>query len=213
MEHYATDLTLSFGFWYYFPLWLFFNFRISCLVLSYLQPRAGNIKINADDLRIPGFNLELEINTVVSRVGVYISSNIQYRRNFIMEGTDSNMVIIDTLGSFPTRIINIYRSFSPQGGLSQREKFRYQLSLIKKASCKNIVIIGDINLDYSKLNYIDYINREFFNDFEEILGGLELIQMVEFPTWSRIVNDQLKESVLDHIYVTDPTSISSIINE
>ena len=36
MEHYATDLTLSFGFGFYFPLWLFFNFLISCLV-SYLS--------------------------------------------------------------------------------------------------------------------------------------------------------------------------------
>ena len=33
MERYATDLTLSFGFCFYFPLWLFFNFLISCLAL------------------------------------------------------------------------------------------------------------------------------------------------------------------------------------
>ena len=33
MEHYATDFTLSFGFCFYFPLWLFFNFIISCLTL------------------------------------------------------------------------------------------------------------------------------------------------------------------------------------
>ena len=33
MEWYATDLTLSFGFCYYFLLWLFFNFLISCLAL------------------------------------------------------------------------------------------------------------------------------------------------------------------------------------
>ena len=33
MEHYATDLTLSFGFCFYIPLWLFFNFLISCLAL------------------------------------------------------------------------------------------------------------------------------------------------------------------------------------
>ena len=26
MERYATDLTLSLGFCFYFPLWLFFNF-------------------------------------------------------------------------------------------------------------------------------------------------------------------------------------------
>ena len=36
MERYATDLTLSFGFCFYFPLWLFFNFLISCLALPCL---------------------------------------------------------------------------------------------------------------------------------------------------------------------------------
>ena len=36
MERYATDLTLSFGFCNYFPLWLFFNFLISCLALPRL---------------------------------------------------------------------------------------------------------------------------------------------------------------------------------
>ena len=33
MERYSTDLTLKFGFCFYFPLWLFFNFIISCLAL------------------------------------------------------------------------------------------------------------------------------------------------------------------------------------
>ena len=33
MERYATDLSPSFGFCFYFPLWLFFNFLISCLAL------------------------------------------------------------------------------------------------------------------------------------------------------------------------------------
>ena len=35
MERYATDLTFcfSFGFCFYFPLWLFSNFLISCLAL------------------------------------------------------------------------------------------------------------------------------------------------------------------------------------
>ena len=33
MKPYAIDLTLSFGFCYYFTLWLFFKFLISCLAL------------------------------------------------------------------------------------------------------------------------------------------------------------------------------------
>ena len=39
-----------------------------------------------------------------------------------------------------------------------------------------------------------------------------LIQLIEFPTWSWIVNDVLIESMLDHIYVKDPTFIIITIN-
>ena len=39
----------------------------------------------------------------------------------------------------------------------------------------------------------------FFNDFEDTLQNINLTQMVNFPTWSRIVNEVLKETTLDHI--------------
>ena len=50
MECYATDLSLSFGFCFYFPLWLFFNFLISCLSLlspPVCKPKAVGIAIRA----------------------------------------------------------------------------------------------------------------------------------------------------------------------
>ena len=34
--------------------------------------------------------------------------------------------------------------------------------------------------------------------------------MVEFPTWSRIINNVLRESILDHIYVKDPTIVGGV---
>ena len=45
----------------------------------------------------------------------------------------------------------------------------------------------------------------YFDDFDDLLFDENLIQLVEFPTWSRIVNNVLLESILDHIYVKDPT--------
>ena len=57
-------------------------------------------------------------------------------------------------------------------------------------------MLGDFNLDS---------NKNLFEDFEEILSELNLIQLVTVTTWSRIVYNCLKESLLDHIYVTDPT--------
>ena len=54
-------------------------------------------------------------------------------------------------------------------------------------------------------NNVNYRYDNMFNDFDDIFDNLNLIQMVEFKTWSRVVNNVLRESIIDHIYVTDPT--------
>ena len=42
------------------------------------------------------------------------------------------------------------------------------------------------------------------------MSGALAIQLVDFPTWSRSVNGILRESVIDHIYVPDPSAISEL---
>ena len=37
-----------------------------------------------------------------------------------------------------------------------------------------------------------------------------MIQLINQPTWSRIVNNTLRESIIDHIYVQDPTVVTDI---
>ena len=37
-----------------------------------------------------------------------------------------------------------------------------------------------------------------------------LIQMVDFATWSRMVGPKLRSSILDHIYVKDPVIIRNL---
>ena len=54
-------------------------------------------------------------------------------------------------------------------------------------------------------NDVNYRYKNMCKEFDDAFQYVNLIQMVEFPTWSRIVNKILCESVLDHIYVTDPT--------
>ena len=161
-------------------------------------------------LRIPGFNLELENNSLLSRVGFYISNEINYKRQASMEGEDSNLIIIDILGSNTTRIINVYRSFNPQNGISPREKFKYQLNLIREAYVKGTILLGDFNLDYLKKDCVNYSKASLFEDLEEKLSDLNLIQVVQCATWSRIINNIFKESLLDHIYVTDPTVCNNV---
>ena len=105
------------------------------------------------------------------------------------------MVIIDIKDiKVPLRLINIYQSFSPQNNISARDKFKYQLLLIKKAFNENSILLGDFNLDYSKINDDNYVHRNLFEDFDETLSNLNLIQIVDFVTWSRLVGIELRDS-------------------
>ena len=42
-----------------------------------------------------------------SRVGIFISRRIDYMRKMKLEGEDSNLIIIDLMGTSKCRIINI----------------------------------------------------------------------------------------------------------
>ena len=92
-----------------------------------MQETEINNNLNHDELRIANYSLELEKNSLKSRVGFYITKSVSYVRRYNLEGTDSNMIIIDVEGTLNTRLINVYRSFAPQNGISQREKFKYHI--------------------------------------------------------------------------------------
>ena len=49
-------------------------------------------------LMINGYQLEIEKNTVKSRSGIFVSNDISYSRNVILEGINSHLVIIDIEG-------------------------------------------------------------------------------------------------------------------
>ena len=103
-------------------------------------------------LNIKGYDLEIETNSVKSRTGIYISKDINYSRKIDLEGVNSHIIVIDIEGrSEIRRIINVYRCFNPQEGISAREKFKNQLVLIKKAMIPDTVLLGDFNLDYEKI--------------------------------------------------------------
>ena len=148
--------------------------------------------ININELSVSQYCLELENNSVKSRVGLYISKDINYVRRTDIEGLNSHIVIIDITGESKLRVINVYRSFAPQDGESQQSKFKYQLSIIKNAICEKFIVMGDFNLDYSLRNDVNYRYANLYNDFDEMFDNINLIQMIEFPTWSRIVINLVK---------------------
>ena len=49
-----------------------------------------------------------------------------------------------------------------------------------------------------------------FVDFDEVLSEFNLVQIVNFVTWSRMVGTKRRTSILDHIYIKDPTIVSKL---
>ena len=72
------------------------------------------------------------------------------------------------------------------------------------------LIMGDFNIDFNKRYAVDYVHRCLFDDFDVALSNFGLEQLIDFVTWSRLVNNVYKSSLLDHVYSTDCTSISYI---
>ena len=38
------------------------------------------------------------------------------------------------------------------------------------------------------------------------------MQLIDFRTWNRAINNVMKNSILDHVYVQDPTFVTNIIS-
>ena len=181
--------------------------NIGILCLQEVEVKSG---FHPTLLNIKNYNLELEINSVKARTGIYVRDNKDYTRLFHLEGVDAHLLILDVKDCAFNRIINVYRSFNPQGNINARNKFKYQLEIIKNAMCDKCILLGDFNLDYSKVFDVNYSHKLLFEDFEESLANLELIQLVNFVTWSRMVGPILRSSIQDHIYVKDPTIITNL---
>ncbi len=161
-------------------------------------------------MTFPGFSIEVEKNDTKSRVAMLIKSEINYTRCSELEGTNSNLMVVDINNGTKLRLINIYRSFAPQNNIGQREKFKYQLHLMKNAITKNTIILGDFNIDDGKRLNIDYAYRNYFCDLDEVFSEFGLVQLINFVTWSRLVGSTLKSSILDHVYVSDVTTVANV---
>ena len=176
-----------------------------------LQEVEFESRLDPSPLKIKNYNFELEVNSLKSRVGIYINENLEYNQMKHLEGNDSHIVIIDLVKSSSIkRIVNVYRSFNPQNNVQERTKFKYQLNIIRAAMWEGCLLLGDFNLDYLKVNDVTYGHKNFFMDFNEVLAEYNLIQLVNFVTWSRMNGNNVRTSILDHIYVKNPLNITDL---
>ena len=83
----------------------------------------------------------------------------------MIHGRKVNLKIFGSASSIK-RIINVYRSFSPQGNVNARAKFLYQLNIIKNAIYDKCILLGNCNLDFVKIYDDNYAHKNLFNDSE-----------------------------------------------
>ena len=161
-------------------------------------------------LTFKGYNYENETNDLKSRCGVYVSNRISYTRRQDLEIKNMHVIILDVNDTKKHRIINIYRSFNPQSTSSQKQFFEAQLLLIQTNITSNTIILGDFNLDQNKIYNPNYSHKLYFEALNTAFEPHNLIQIVDFDTWSRIINNETKSSLIDHVYVKDPTSFKNL---
>ena len=104
---------------------------------------------------------------IKSRCCIYVRAGISYIRRSDLEGQDNNLLIITVdLGDIKYVIINVYRSFSIQGGVATDIRFANQVEIIRKTITENPnlvpIIVGDFNLNYKMINNPQYHLKSLF---------------------------------------------------
>ena len=177
-----------------------------------MQETEVDLNLEHTLLGFPGYQYESENTTTVrARVGCYINSGLNYVRRTDLEGANSHLLIMDVRAEKDLRIINIYRSFNPIINTTAKELFETQLRLINEAFTNNTVLLGDFNLDWNKKGHQNYAFKNYFETMDRILNDHSLVQLVKFPTWSRTVLTEHRESTIDHIYSNNPTYITNVV--
>ena len=162
-----------------------------------------------DILASQQYELECEKSTDKRRVGIYINRQLQYERREDLEEIDKHVIIIDLLLLSKVRIISLYRSFRPPNGISPSSFFESQLNIIEKNCIANTIVLGDFNLDFKMQFRNDYTHKHLFNSLNAITERLHFIQLVDFPTWSRYIKNNHKDSILDHVYTNNLSLVNN----
>ena len=94
--------------------------------------------------------------------------------------------------------------------MSASDFFKRQIELVKKVATKNCIVMGDFNLDARMNHNQDYNQKALLEILNSATSAKNLMQIIEFTTWSRTIKGTLKESLLDHVYVCNFALVENI---
>ena len=165
-----------------------------------------------NNILIPGYNLELSstYGQSNSRTCCYVRSKVKYK--IILHPGNINVEAI-TLELFNTQVTGVYKPFLLPNHTSDIEYVTELSNIIKSLNASNLIILGDFNIDFLKINTQNYNRTNTFNILEEVLIEKTLVQLIKKPTWERVYNNSLKQSLLDHIYCNNIQIVETITND
>ena len=152
---------------------------------------------------IRGYSLEISptLNSGKARSCAYIKNTLNYK---IIPNTDPHLELIKVKIQ-NTVLIGFYRTFKLVNHPTHLQYLESAIEELKNSIVQQTIIIGDFNLDALRQHDVRYQSYRLYNLLSEFLVESSMIRINNTPTWSRIVNDELRESLLDHIYTNDIT--------
>lgn len=143
-------------------------------------------EMDLDILKIDGYTLVLKPPSAVDKIRTvaYVRNRLCTRTS-VDEVTQSITIRVNGLA-----IIGFYRQF----GDGQKQQINALKEIVERINEEKIVILGDFNWNIEKSSSK---LCELWQNFTLDIG---LTQRIKEPTWKRIINGNLKQSTLDHLY-------------
>ena len=162
---------------------------------------------------VAGYEVEFEKSHEEHKVRtlIYIHNLLEYSRRRDLEKTESHIILI-SLPKMGFGIASIYRTYKLTHKPSHAAALEEQMSIIKSFAAiqRDLIIAGDLNLDYNKRADPGYHLRGLYDMWLSLEDDCQLVQCVDFTTWSRTCQGQLKQSILDHVLTNNVSLVESI---
>ena len=178
-----------------------------------LQETEIDAEENLSIYEIPGYVTEYEktLENQKIRTLMYVKANLNHRRRHDLEKAESHIILI-TVNENNFGLASIYRTYKLTHKATYEEALDEQISVLKTfvETQENAIVMGDINFDYNKRTEQSYHHRRLYDRWLGLEEECQLVQLVDFTTWSRTCRGQLKQSILDQVFTNNHSLIESV---
>jgi endonuclease/exonuclease/phosphatase family metal-dependent hydrolase len=168
-------------------------------------------------LDIQGYSVEIEkgIQNEKRRTMLYVKNSVKYVRQIQTEKSGAHIMLLKIeCDNKSVCLASIYRTYKLTGHISHLQAFQEQLDILQvfmdANQGENFIIMGDMNLDERRRSDRSYNLHQLYQLWDEFERERNLTQMVNFSTWTRLHAGNLRQSIIDHVYVDNQTLVEYV---